>query len=229
MLGIQGVKQQLRAAGHPSHQYTPADIVYELAHGLQHLEEAAVDLQQVLADWQDNIKAIHDKHNLSLFLSTHQLVAASDLLKALLSDGMYGKHCVACCLADVTYQVKCDSKQLCNCSTFGVHSLAAPLYALLTKHTQCNLKSDRPTTISATWDLLAHTAVSDEAGGQLHSLRQLLMLVPTLGDMSNATLKTAFESMQDDEQREAGRIGHLEAVGHLMQLLTSMKPPQVQG
>ncbi|DBB07627.1 TPA: neuromuscular junction development [Trebouxia sp. C0006] len=153
VLGIQGVKQQLRAAGHPDHQYTPDDIVYELAHGLQHLEEAAVDLQQVLASWQDNIKAIHDQYNLSLFLSTHQLVAASDLLKALLSDG--------------------------------------------------------------------------EAGGQLHSLRALLMLVPTLGDMSNATLKTAFESMQADEQQETGRIGHLEAVGHLMQLLTSMKPPQV--
>ena len=135
MLGIQGVKQQLCAAGHPSHQYTPDDIVYELAHGLQHLEEAAVDLQQVLADWQDNIKAIHDKFTLSLFLSTHQLVAASDLLKALLSDGMYGKHCVACCLADVTCQVKsgCGSKQLCNCSAFGFQSLAAPLYALLTK------------------------------------------------------------------------------------------------
>jgi len=101
VLGIQGVKQQLRAAGHPDHQYTPDDIVYELAHGLQHLEEAAVDLQQVLASWQDNIKAIHDQYNLSLFLSTHQLVAASDLLKALLSDGMYSKHCVACCLADV--------------------------------------------------------------------------------------------------------------------------------
>jgi len=54
------------------------------------------------------------------------------------------------------------------------------------------------------------------------------MLVPTLGDMSNAILKTAFENMQADEQQEAGRIGHLEAVGHLMQLLTSMKPPQVQ-
>jgi len=55
------------------------------------------------------------------------------------------------------------------------------------------------------------------------------MLVPTLGDVSNATLKTACENMQADEQQEAGRIGQLEAVGHLMQLLTSMTPPQVQG
>lgn len=54
------------------------------------------------------------------------------------------------------------------------------------------------------------------------------MLVPTLGDMSNAILKTAVESMQFDE-REAGRIGHLEAVGHLLQLLASVKPSQVQG
>lgn len=103
MLGIQDVKQQLRAAGHLDHQYTPDDSVYELAHGLPHLEEAAVELQQVLASWQNNIKAIHDKYTLSLFLSTHQLVAASDLLKALLSDGMYNKHCVTCCLADVAY------------------------------------------------------------------------------------------------------------------------------
>ena len=97
------------------------------------------------------------------------------------------------------------------------------------KHTQCNLQSDRPSAISAAWDQLAHTAVSGETGGQLHSLQQLLMLVPTLGDMSNATLKTACENMQADEQQEAGRIGQLEAVGHLMQLLTSMTPPQVQG
>lgn len=96
VLGIQSVKQQLRAAGHPDHQYTPDDTVYELAHGLPHLEEAAVDLQQVLASWQDDIKAVHDKYNLSLFLSTHQLVAASELLKAELSDGMCRKHCVAC-------------------------------------------------------------------------------------------------------------------------------------
>lgn len=75
--------------------------MYELAHGLPHLEEAAVDLLQVLASWQDDIKAIHDKYNLFLFLSTHQLVAASELLKALLTDGMYSKRCVACCLADV--------------------------------------------------------------------------------------------------------------------------------
>ena len=75
---------------------------------------------------------------------------------------------------------------------------------------------------------MAHTADSGEAGGQLHSLRQLLMLVPTLGDMSNATLKTAFETMQTDEHQEAGHIGHLEAVGLLFQLLTSMKAPQVQ-
>ena len=147
MLGIQGVKQQLRAAGHPDHQYTPDDIVYELAHGLQHLEEAAVDLQQVLASWQDNIKAIHDKYNLSLFLSTHQLVAASELLKALLGDGMYSKHCIACCLADVAYQVKsrCGSKQLCNCSAFGVHFLAATLYALLTQtYSACKVIGQLP-------------------------------------------------------------------------------------
>ncbi len=54
------------------------------------------------------------------------------------------------------------------------------------------------------------------------------MLVPILGDISNATLKTALESMQADEQQEAGRIGHLEAVGLLLQLLISMKAPQVQ-
>ncbi len=134
MLAILGVKQQLRAAGHPDHQYTPDDIVYELAHGLPHLEQAAVDLQQVLASWQDNIQAIHDKYNLSLFLSTHQLVAASELLKALLSDGMYCKHCVACCLADDAQQIK--NLDVAQCSfTTAAHlepsPLAAPLYALL--------------------------------------------------------------------------------------------------
>ncbi len=85
---IQVVQQQLRAAGHPDHQYTTDDIVYELAHGLQYLQSVSADLCQLFASWQDQIQAVHDKHHLTYFLSTHQLVAASEMLQALLANGM---------------------------------------------------------------------------------------------------------------------------------------------
>ena len=88
MVAIQGVLQQLRMAGHPDHQSTAEDTVYDLARGLQHLEETAASLRQLFASWQDHIQAVHDTYHATVFLSTHQLVVASGLLRTLQVDGM---------------------------------------------------------------------------------------------------------------------------------------------
>lgn len=86
---------QLHAAGHPDFQNTSALHVYELVHGLEQLEQAAAGLRHLLAAWQDRIQAVHAKYTHTYFLSTHQLVFASELLKAQLEDGtllLYQSH-----------------------------------------------------------------------------------------------------------------------------------------
>ena len=88
-MAIQGVLQQLRMAGHPDHQSTPEDRVYNLARGVQHLEDTAANLRQLFASWQDHIQAVHDTYHATLFLSTHQLVVASGLLRTLQVDGVW--------------------------------------------------------------------------------------------------------------------------------------------
>ena len=88
ILDISIVLQQLRAAGHPKHQLTADDRVYELAKGLPHIRITASQLQQSLVKWQEQIEAVHSKFSQSEFLSTHQLAAASQLLNVILAGGM---------------------------------------------------------------------------------------------------------------------------------------------
>ena len=88
ILEISVVLQQLGAAGHPSHQYTAEDKVFSLSEGLLQLRRLASDLQQTLAKWQEQIQAVHLRFTHSEFLSTHQLVAASELLSVILAGGM---------------------------------------------------------------------------------------------------------------------------------------------
>lgn len=82
ILDISIVLQQLRAAGHPKLQLTADDRMYELAKGLPHIRKSASYLQQSLVKWQEQIEAVHSKFSQSEFLSTHQLVAASQLILA---------------------------------------------------------------------------------------------------------------------------------------------------
>lgn len=88
ILEISVVLQQLCAAGHPRHQYTADDMVYSLSEGLPQLRQLASDLQQTLAKWQEQIDAVHLRFTHSEFLSTHQLVAASELLRVILAGGI---------------------------------------------------------------------------------------------------------------------------------------------
>lgn len=88
VLDISDVLQRLCAAGHPNHQHTSRDKAFELSEGLPHLRQKAADLQQTLVKWQEQIEAVHTKSTHSEFLSTHQLVAASQLLAAVLAGGM---------------------------------------------------------------------------------------------------------------------------------------------
>lgn len=88
VLEISHVLQRLSAAGHPSHRYTPDDRVFQLAEGLPHLRQLATDLQQTFTKWHEQIEAVHLKFTHSEFLSTHQLVAASELLVVILAGGI---------------------------------------------------------------------------------------------------------------------------------------------
>ena len=87
LLEISAVLQQLCAAGHPSHQYTADDKAFSLSEGLPQLRQLASDLQQTLAKWQGQIEAVHLRFTHAEFLSTHQLVAASELLSVILAGG----------------------------------------------------------------------------------------------------------------------------------------------
>lgn len=87
VLDSSDVLQQLGAAGHPNHQSTADDRAFELSQGLQPLQQQAADLRQTLVQWQDQIEAVHTKSPCSEFLSTHQLVAASQLLTVMLAGG----------------------------------------------------------------------------------------------------------------------------------------------
>lgn len=80
--------QQLCAAGHPNHQHTADDKVFSLSEGLPQLRHLASDLQQTLAKWQEQIEAVHLRFSHSEFLSTHQLVATSELLSVILAGGI---------------------------------------------------------------------------------------------------------------------------------------------
>ncbi len=53
------------------------------------------------------------------------------------------------------------------------------------------------------------------------------MLVPTLGDVSSATLRATIQAMEASALQGKVSIRHLEAVGHLMQQLSTATPPQV--
>ena len=87
VLDISDMLQQLRAAGHPKHHHTADDRAFELSQGLPHLRQTAADFHQTLVQWQEQIKAVHAKSPHSEFLSTLQLVAASQLLTVMLVGG----------------------------------------------------------------------------------------------------------------------------------------------
>ena len=87
MLEMQDALVQLQAAGHPDHQDASRIILYELAQGLDSLESAKTDLCMKADSWREQIERIHQSYHQTLWLTTHQLVLASELLQSLLTDG----------------------------------------------------------------------------------------------------------------------------------------------
>lgn len=72
-----------------------------------------------------------------------------------------------------------------------------------------------------------YAVVAGEAQGQYHLLRQMLMLVPVLSGMSSESLKAGMSALQAAVPQADEPRSQLEAVGHLMQLLSTAVPAQV--
>lgn len=121
VLDVSHVLEQLHTAGHPKHQNISDDKVYELAEGLDYLEQTALSLQHTLVNWQEQIEAVHLKFCYTEFLSTHQLVAASQLLQAVLAEGTCfpniksRDHITQLCLVPHQAETSCGSAKVCGC------------------------------------------------------------------------------------------------------------------
>ena len=96
MLEMQDALVQLQAAGHPDHQDSSQIILYELAQGLDSLDSAKTDLCMKADSWREEIERIHQSYPQTLWLTTHQLVLASELLQSLLTDGEQSRCYTLC-------------------------------------------------------------------------------------------------------------------------------------
>ena len=86
LMELQERHWQLCAAAYP-HQDGHA-VVYELVHGLPHLQRCAVELLATLTSWEAQVQAVRESSPCAYFLSTHQLVAAATLMYAIQRKGM---------------------------------------------------------------------------------------------------------------------------------------------
>ena len=87
VLEIKATLVQLQAAGHPDHQDSSFADVYELAQGVEALQKAQADLRSKADSWNEQVQNVQESYPSLLWLTRHQLVAASGLLQTLLTDG----------------------------------------------------------------------------------------------------------------------------------------------
>ena len=70
-------------------------------------------------------------------------------------------------------------------------------------------------------------SIAGEPAGHCQQLQQLLMLVPSLADVSTASIQAAVQGMETCAVSSEAPIRHLEAAGELIQRLCQAGPPAV--